>query len=103
TSGVFQMFSGIVTISGLKITGGRASVGAGVLITNPGAGSIENLIGVDIESNTATLFGGGLRARYGTLNLINSTVANNFSANYGAGLEFLDTHVTITNSTDRKS
>ncbi|HLJ92896.1 MAG TPA: CSLREA domain-containing protein [Gemmataceae bacterium] len=94
-SGVFEIAAGQVTVSGLKIINGNAHQGAGIDMTNPAADSVGTLIGLDIESNKATgqFGGGGVHIQYGTLNLINSTLANNYSANYGAGIEAYDSRL----------
>ena len=94
-TGVFSITAGVVTISGLKITGGSALFGGGIAVT----GGTANLTDLDIESNTTSGFGGGVRVDHAALNVTSSTVANNNAANYGAGIEADDSQVTITNST----
>jgi Ca2+-binding RTX toxin-like protein len=70
------------TISGLTITGGAASVGAGVLSNNMDL----TLTGVTLSDNHATESGGGIQAAAGgSLTIVDSTISGN-TASGGAGL-----------------
>jgi uncharacterized repeat protein (TIGR01451 family) len=106
TARVFNITGGTSTISGLKITGGGGAVdGAAIRLD----GANGNLIGLDIEGNAATGpgGGGGIHLQYGTVNLRDSTVANNtatgtgavYGGGYGAGIETFAATLTLTNST----
>ncbi len=101
TSKIFDVAANTtVVISGLTITNGRASAGAG--ITNTG-GNVT-LIDSVISSNTATIAdGGGIRnSSGGTLLVRGSTINNNFSDANGGGIANISTTtgaVTILNST----
>jgi predicted outer membrane repeat protein len=70
------------TISGLTITGGAASIGAGVLSDNMDL----TLTGVTLSDNHATESGGGIQAEAGgSLTIVDSTISGN-TASGGAGL-----------------
>jgi len=85
--------SGVVTISDLTITGGRASSGAG--ISNAGTLNVNNCT---VSNNTATDSGGGINNNgAGRLNLDNSTVSGN-SAHSGGGIFNFGVSI-ITNTT----
>lgn len=92
-SRVFYLYSGAtvldITISGLTITGGNATTGAGVIDFD------ENLIldNVTITGNTATGDGAGLWADGFNMNLTvrDSTLTGNTSADDGGGIYVEDT------------
>lgn len=93
-SRVFYLYSSSatidVTISGLTVTGGAASVGAGILDVD---GNLT-LDGVTVTANTATGDGGGL-AFGGTSSAVtirNSTFSGNIAGDEGGGIYLYDTH-----------
>ncbi|MFO0957351.1 MAG: choice-of-anchor Q domain-containing protein [Isosphaeraceae bacterium] len=93
--GVFLIDGDPATISGLTITGGSASVGAGV--RNDG-GNLT-LAGVTVRGNTATGQGGGVATRFGgTTRIVDSTVSGNAAAG-GAGLLNASGTLNVVNST----
>jgi Domain of unknown function (DUF4347) len=82
-SRVFEIASGNVTISGLRITQGSATAGGG--IRNSGILTLSNsTVSGNVASNTLSSFGGGI-FNVGTLTLNNSTVSGN-TADFGGGL-----------------
>jgi uncharacterized repeat protein (TIGR01451 family) len=82
---IFNVTSGTVNITGLTISNGNGSNGAG--INNQG---ILTLNGCAIRGNSAPLAGGGIRNdgsnATATLNLINSTVSGNTAPSFGGGI-----------------
>jgi parallel beta-helix repeat protein len=92
-SRVFYLYNGSallnVTISGLTVTGGNASIGAGMVNFD------ENLTldGVTITGNTASGDGGGLWADGFNMNLTirNSTISGNTAGSDGGGIYVEDT------------
>src|SRR5262249_35695147 len=93
-TGVFSSSADAAEIDGLTITGGSTSAGAGLNVL----GGRVTLLCDDIESNSASSSGGGVRVDAGSLIATNSTIANN-SARFGAGLELVDSSAIITNCT----
>lgn len=74
-----------VTISGLTITQGTASFGAGVINFS------ENLtLDHDVITNNAGGTGGGVATGGGTLNVLNTTISGNTAAGTGGGIYFYD-------------
>ena len=82
-SGVFNISSGAsAAISGLRVTGGKAVQGGGII----NSGNVT-LSAITVSGNTAAGggFGGGGIANYGTLTLTNSTISGNTAPNQGGG------------------
>ncbi len=80
--GVFQVCSGVTaTLSGLTITGGQATNGAG--INNCGTLTVTDST---IENNNASNNGGGID-NSGTLTVTDSTINDNGGGNNGGGIE----------------
>jgi hypothetical protein len=83
-----------VTISGLSITQGKESAGAGGGIVNSGTLTLKNSI---VSGNTAD-FGGGIY-NGGTLTLKNSIISGN-TADFGGGIyNYINSTLTLNNST----
>ena len=101
-SNVFTInsFGVSVTMSGLTITGGNSSYGAGLLV-NAGTLTANNVV---VSGNQATQNGNGGGGIYagaaGVVTMSNSAIINNTSAGVGAGIyEYLGSSVTLTNCT----
>ena len=95
-SGVFEVNSGTVSMTGLTITGGNvtgANEGGG--IRNSGTLTIQQST---ITGNTSADADGGGLWNNGTLTLINTTVSGNTAGDDGAGFE-TEGPATLTNST----
>ena len=118
-SRIFNISSGVVTISTLTITNGSAGEGGGISndgtltvvnstitgnVTSFGGAGISNggiltVIGSTISDNSASKGGGGIR-NPGTLTVINSTISGNTAVRKGGGvLNDSDGVATITNTT----
>ena len=85
SSRLFLITAGIVTLTGLSITGGQSSVGGGLFIS----GSNTNLTLEDctIYNNTATTYGGGLYlSGPSTLIISRAILYSNTAARGGGGL-----------------
>jgi hypothetical protein len=96
-SNVIEVFGSTTnaTISGLKITGGNAgNLGGGIEVDD---GTL-NLVGMEITGNFTNHSGGGVHSFAGsTLNISNSTIANNLALEQGGGV-FFEGPGTIVNS-----
>ncbi len=102
TGGNYRIFLvlGNVTIDGLTISNGNASVDFGGGIDNGSAGTV-NVTNSTISGNTAAVGGGGIfHFGTGTLNVTNSTISGN-SAAEGGGIRLFPSSgsVNVTNST----
>ena len=90
--------AGPVNLSMLEVTGGRASVGAGIRVT---AGSALTLDDSIVTGNSASFSGGGIDTN-GTLVVENSLIVGNTVNGFGGGIDnFSETGqgVTVENST----
>ncbi|MEQ1504363.1 MAG: hypothetical protein ABMB14_19135, partial [Myxococcota bacterium] len=71
------------TITGLTITGGRASSGGGVQLASPGSLSV---LDCEIRGNTAEVAGGGLYAADAAVDLTGTVVRDNATGAMGGGV-----------------
>lgn len=98
---VFNMgaSAGNVTISGLRITGGReaSDAGGGIRYQGTGTLSIQNSV---VTGNSANNAGGIYVENGGTLSITGSTISNNDATYFkGGGISNLAGNTTITSST----
>jgi CSLREA domain-containing protein len=94
-SRVFLVNAGTSVISGLTVTGGSATSGAGISNVNPASLTLNHC---HIFDNTATASGGGGIASGTQLNINHSTISHNESPGQGGGI-INSSIAVITNST----
>ena len=104
TSRIFDITAGdVVTISGVTLSGGGVSTGDGGAIRTAGTLTLNDCVVANNVNTGASSNGGGVRGSAGsTLNLNNTVIFNNRSANSG-GLSFAGTNLSITNSVIREN
>ncbi|WNM57808.1 DUF2341 domain-containing protein [Candidatus Nitrospira allomarina] len=81
---VFDIRTGITTISGVTIKGGSGTTGAGI---ETQTGTTLNLIDVELRENVSSSNGGAIFNR-ATLSLDRVTIANNTASSNGGGIYF---------------
>lgn len=101
TSRIFEVLAGgILSLNRVTVRDGNgASRGGGILIN---VGGIASLVNSTVSNNATGQWGGGI-ANAGTLNMANSTLTNNLALEDGGGIDNEGTanltHVTISNNT----
>jgi hypothetical protein len=94
TSRVFNITNFLVSLSGLRITGGNVT-GNGGGLQNTGTLTITNCV---IEANNASAVGGGVRST-NNLTVLNSVIRNNIStASTSGGVSFAGVNITVRNT-----
>jgi hypothetical protein len=92
---VFESHAGMLTLYLLTVTNGTVTGpsedGGGILGF---AGTTINLLGVTLDSNTSSFYGGGLAAYVSTVNIAFSTIGENSAPN-GGGLYTVDTDLYV--------
>ena len=95
--GLFFDFALDAMASNCVITGNRAEVQGGGVYSALSTVTLRNLLVVGNSAQSSASWGGGLRASYGSILLINSVFQKNFSSFDGGGIMLYHTDSTLRN------